>query len=155
VIYDQINPPDSWQPYAAAVDSQGFSYISGNRGLFLFAPSGNLYRMSGGKYRHLAAIGHNRIFAGLNPATIEYLSGFPAYSEGNLRFYGLATMSTPDEIRSWVPSRRGQVLRVEYTEDLAAPEWTELPLLIRTGLITEVRLAMTNRTVIYRLRADP
>lgn len=155
VVYNEYNPPDSWQPLSAAADASNFSYVSGTRGLFLFAPDGNRYYEIAGEYPYLAAIGHNELFAGLNPSTIVFLSGFPAYSGENMGFYEVTTESAPGEVQSWVPTRNGQVVRVEFAEDLLAPVWTELPPIISTGLITEVRWPLTNQAATYRLRVTP
>lgn len=155
IFYNEINPPESWQPYAAAVDSSSFSYISGNRGVFLLSPDGDRYHTIPGHYRFLTAIDHNKLFAVLNPATIEYLSGFPAFSDANFGFYGTEAGSTPNEVRMWVPSKNGQVLQIEFAEDLMSPDWIDLPAIISTGLITEVMLVMTNEDAAYRLHSSP
>lgn len=155
IVYNEYNPPDSWQPLAATFDTSLFSYVSGNRGIFLFNPDGELYLKISGEYDHLVAIGHNELFASVNPATIFYLNGFPAYSENHFRFYDYAPVSSSDFIQTWVPSKNGQVVRVEVTDDLAANAWAELPPIISTGLITEVEIPLTNNALHFRVRADP
>ena len=155
IMYNEINPPDSWQPYAAAVDTSRFSYVSGNRGLFLFAPDGEQYLKIPGNSRHLVTVGHNQLFGGLNPATVVYLSGFPAFSEDHFMLYNSELADDAVEMRSWVPSKTGQTVRIEFTEDLTMPLWTELSPIISTGLISEIRFSLTNRVATYRLRAGP